>query len=198
MFYPPKPDRIKAAMRAKGYLVFGDPRGYDLNLFGIRTRDVEANTFDDWLGVMYLVGEAWRCFVFPGTTDPGTYWRLHPMNTKGTAILKPGQYRGAFELGTHKGYEALTQKAPMVVYRDGDRDNVLEVDEANTDEGIFGINLHRASAVGPSVDVDKWSAGCQVIQDPIHFAFLVNLAKASAGIFGNSFTYTLLTDQDLS
>lgn len=195
----PAPEAIKAAMRSKGYLVFGnEAKGYDLNLFGIRTDDATANSFNDIVGVMYLCDGQWNCFQFPATTDPGLYWRENPMNIAGTAILKPGQYRGAYMVGEHKGYPALQQKSPMKVYRDDDRDKVLEMDEATLQEGMFGINIHRSSSVKPSTQVDKWSAGCQVLQDPIQFAFLMELAKKSAEIHGNSFTYTLLTEADFT
>jgi len=194
----PTPEAIKAAMRCKRYLVFGDPRGYDLNLFGIRTKDMVANTFNDILGAMYLFDGRWNCFLFPGTTDPGTYWRLNPMNVAGTAVLKPGQYRKAFKLGVHKGYQALVQASPLPVYRDADRDNELELDESLVQTGMFGINLHRASSVKPSTEVDKWSAGCQVLQDPFQFSFLMELAVRSANIYGDGFTYTLLTEGDFS
>lgn len=193
----PTAEAIKAAMRGKGYVVFGnEAKGYDLNLFGIRTDDLNANRFNDVVGVMYLADGQWNCFLFPATTDPGTYWRENPMNVAGTAILKPGQYRGAYMVGEHKGYPALQQKSPMKVYRDADRDNLLEMDESTVQEGMFGINIHRSSSSHASTQVDKWSAGCQVLQDPVQFEFLVALAEKARGIHRNSFTYTLLTEAD--
>lgn len=189
---------VKAVMLSKGYTVFEDPKGYDLNLFGVRTADVQSNTFNDWVGVMYVSEGVWNFFAFPATTDPGLYWRLHPMNVDGTAILKPGQYRGAYKYGIHRGYPALQQQRDVVVYRDNDRDNYLHVDEDTTEKGIFGINIHRASSKAPSKAVDRWSAGCQVLQDPIHFAFLIELVRKSTSIYGNSLTYTLLTENDFT
>lgn len=196
MFYPPDGKAIKAVMRSKGYLVFGGNRGYDLNLFGIRTKNTDANEFNDWVGVMYLESGVWNTFAFPATTDPGTYWRMHPLNVSGVAAVKPAQYRGSHKVGVHKGYPALQQRAPVVVYRDPDRDRLLEMDDSNTEQGMFGINIHRASSHHPSERVDKWSAGCQVLQDPIQFEFLMELARKASSIHGNSFTYTLLTEAD--
>lgn len=198
MFYLPDPTTIKRVMRQKNYVVFGGSRGYDLNLIGVRTKDMTANVFNDWLSVMYLDGDKWILFAFPATTDPGTYYRLHPMNVSGTALLKPGQYRGAYKVGEHKGYVALQQAKPLKVYRDANRDNVLDADESTVQEGMFAINIHRASKSGPSEKVDKWSAGCQVLQDPKHFGFLLNLAMTSSAIYGNSFTYTLLEESDFA
>lgn len=195
----PSPAMIKAAMRRKGYWVFGDQkRGYDLNIFGIRTTDNNANTFNDVIGVMYLSQDQWNCFMFPGTTDPGVYWRTHPMNVDGTAILVPGQYRGSHKLGEHKGYPALQQQKPLKVYRDKDKDEILEMDPDTIKEGMYGINIHRANPSQASSQVDKWSAGCQVIADPFQFEFLMALVKKAASIFGNGFTYTLLEDTDFA
>lgn len=196
MFQAPTAKQIADAMRSKGYKIFANPKGYDLNLFGIRTEHTADNTFNDWVGAMYLDEDRWSCFAFPATTDPGLYWRLHPMNVDGTAMLKPGQYRGAYKVGTHKGYPALQQRAPVKVYRDADRDAELEPDESTVQEGLFGINIHRASSRRPSDTVDKWSAGCQVLQDPLHFDFLMALAGRAAEIYGNSFTYTLIAEAD--
>ncbi len=186
-------------MKEKGYVVFEDEaRGYDLNLVGIRTSDMTANTFNDQLIVMYRAHGQWLLFRFPATTDPGAYYRLHPANVRGTAILKPGQYRGAYELGKHKGYAALRQKKPLTVYRDADRDDVLKTNEGSLETGMFGINIHRAGATATSRKVDRWSAGCQVVADPVHFRFLLELCKKSSEIYGNSFTYTLLTETDFA
>lgn len=194
----PTAEKIKAAMRAKGYVVFGnEERGYDLNLFGIRSNDLSANTFNDTIGVMYRAAGQWVLFAFPATTDPGVYWRENPMNVDGAAILKPGQYRGAYRIGLHKTYPALQQDAPVTVYRDDDRDDALDLSEDTIQTGMFGINIHRASSKQASSQVNRWSAGCQVIADPAHFDFLLSLCKKSRTIYGSSFTYTLLTEEDL-
>ena len=198
MFYVPSGDRLKAVMLSKGYTVFASTKGYDLNLFGVRTGDVEENKFNDWVGAMYLSKGVWNTFAFPATTDPGLYWRQNPMNVNGTAVLKPGQYRGAYKLGEHKGYPALQQSKPLVVYRDFNRDQYLDLDESNTQEGMFGINIHRASSRAPSENVNKWSAGCQVLQDPVQFGFFIELVRKSVSLHGNSFTYTLMTEADFS
>ena len=191
---------VKAAMRKKGYVVFGDQKkGYDLNIFGIRTEDMSSNRFNDVLGVMYLSDGDWNCFMFPGTTDPGLYWRQNPMNVKGTAMLKPNQWRSCWTLGKHHGeYEALVQAKPLTVYRDADRDAVLEPDESKLDTGMFGINIHHASATGASTEVNKWSAGCQVFAEILHFNFFMTLVKKSAALHGPNFSYTLLEEADFA
>ena len=188
--------KIVSAMRAKGYRVFDDPRGYDLNLVGIRTASMRANRFDDWIIVFYLFDGVWNGFAFPGTTDPGTYYRENPMNVRGTAIMKPGQYRRAYRVGRHSGYKALQQKGPITVYRDADRDRLLDTSGVDQESGVYAINIHRANRARASTRVGKWSAGCQVVQDPVHFDFLMALCDRGKDRFGNSFTYTLLEESD--
>ncbi len=62
----------------------------------------------------------------PCTTDPGYHYLQKPMVSRGTAILKEGQHRGSHRLGTHKGYQALTQRIPLPVYRDNTKDKELD------------------------------------------------------------------------
>ncbi len=86
----------------------------------------------------------------------------------------------------------------MSVYRDPDRDSDLDIQDAVSDTGFFGINIHRANESRASVQVDRWSAGCQVLQDPDHFAFLMQLCERQRQKFqsGDAFTYTLLEQLD--
>ncbi len=195
--FPPSVGQIIRHMHRLGHRVFMGARGYDLNIVGIRTPDTAANTFNDWLTLFYLQGKSWVYCAFPATTDPGIYWREHPMNINGTAILKPGQYRGAYEIGTHKGRPALVQKREVTVYRDSDRDALLDVTGAPEQTGFFGINIHQASSHTTSTIVGKWSAGCQVVADHRHHDHLMRMARASARIYGPAFTYTLLASHEL-
>jgi len=87
-------------------------------------------------------------------------------------------------------YEALTQCKPVTVYRDNNKNNIAEV-TTTLDTGMFGINIHRANPKLVSKLIDKWSAGCQVLNDPIQFDYLLTKCKQS-GL--NRFTYTLLNE----
>lgn len=195
MITPPTLDSVLKTMEVLGYAIFtGQP--YDLNLIGIRTADRTSEAWNDWICLAYLIGDRWCWFPMPATTDPGLYWRQHPMNLKGTAILKEGQHRGAFKLGLHRGKEALVQARELTVYRDADRDEELDVG-GEEETGWFGINLHRAAEAGPSTTVGKWSAGCQVPQDVIHYEFLLSLAKKAMQGWP-TLTYTLLKEGELA
>ncbi len=195
-FQCPDVHTIINVMQGKGYRVFENRKGHDLNLVGIRTSSVDANTFNDWVTAFYIFNDDWNFFAFPATTDPGTFYRKEPLNVKGTAVMKPGQYRGAYKIGKHKQYKALEQKKPMTVYRDANRDGRLDTAGMEEDTGNYKTNIHRSNAHRPSVVVGKWSAGCQVLQDPDHFAFLLMLCERSKSKFGNSFTYSLLEEGD--
>ena len=160
---------LQRAVEGKGYKYFtnGD---YNLNIIGIRnsaTANMVTNKFDDTITLSYKVDGEWQYHEFDCTTDPGTHWVENCINDKkGVAILKPGQYPKSHKIRKHQGrYEALGQQNPVTVYRDNNRDDVYNLNQENTDTGLFGINIHRATkyAGKKSSQVDKWSAGCQVI-----------------------------------
>ena len=181
----------------KGYAFFtkGD---YNLNIIGVRHKGAKVtNHFDDCLVVIYnTANEKNVKRVFVCTTLPGKKAMEHPMQIKGTAILKEGQYRGAYKIGYHKGqYKALVQAKPVTVYRDGNKDDKFDLNPLSIDKGIFGINIHKAG--DNSTLVDGWSYGCQVLSKSIDFNALMRLVERSAGIYGNSFTYTLINEEDL-
>ena len=184
----------------KGYVFFN--RGdYNLNIIGVRHKgSAVTNHFDDCLVVIYNTATEKNVKkVFPITTVPGMKAMKHPMASKGTAILKPGQYRGAYKIGYHKGkYKALVQSKPLPVYRDGNKDNKFDLNPTAIDNGIFGINIHKAGdSTKGSTLVDGWSYGCQVFQKNIDFSAFMRLVDRAASLYGNSFTYTLINEEDL-
>ena len=167
---------------------------FHLNLFGIRSPNPQSNSFDDTMGCAYTDKGLWKVHYWPITCDPGTYWLENPMNVSGTAILVPGQYH-AWEIDLHNGsYEALCQRAATVkVYRDDNKDEILDHDVDSEATGYFGINLHRSSTSGESTKVDKWYAGCQVHARLDGFNEMMQLAHKQRDVLGiDVFTYTLM------
>ena len=71
--------------------------------------------------------------------------------------------------------------------------------EENIHEGIYGINIHRATKWEgkKSTQIDKWSAGCQVIAANDDFRAFMKIAYISEKYWGNSFTYTLIESKDI-
>lgn len=186
----------------KGYAYF-TTGAYNLNIIGIRSYQCNkvTNKFDDWFVVIYKDNRgSWHRKIWPCTTEPGLDLMKNPSNKKGTAILVPGQYRGMWRIDMHNGkYKALCQRTkPCKVYRDGNKDDVYDLLPTKIDTGIFGINMHRASRWSEANYIGKYSAGCQVFQSPTDFADMMALAdrQVKAGL-GNSFTYTLIKEEDL-
>jgi hypothetical protein len=102
-------------------------------------------------------------------------------------------------VGMHRGeYEALVQRKPVVVYRDPNKDLLIDKSELRTDKGMYGINIHRSH---PSVEVsqvNKYSAGCQVIQDPKEYKKFMKIVNQAKIMRENVFSYTLFNQKDLS
>lgn len=194
-------DQIEKAVKSKNYVWFDDPenKGFDVNIVGIRNNtpqvaDKVTNLFDDLLSISYKENSKWVYEEWAITTDPGKRAMLEVKNPTGVARLVPGQYRGAYSLGLHKGkYEALRQVKPVKVYRDPDKDMVY--DENKIQEGLFGINIHMAGE--NSTLVENWSEGCQVFKTKTGFIRFRTICRKAAEIHGPFFTYTLIESTDI-
>lgn len=173
---------LKDRFKAKGYI------WPQFHLIGTRSKADKPNAFDD---IFYLIVGA-EMKIYTGTTNPGVYWQTNfDAKKEGVAVLKPGQYIDKWLLGLHRGeYQAWTQALPVTVYRDADKDGKSEV-TANEETGIFGINIHQANKKWTSTVIDKWSAGCQVLNNPLQYAEFISLSDETTQKF---FTYTLLDE----
>ena len=190
-------DQIEKAIKAKGYAWFEGAKDFDLNIVGVRnsaTGNAVTNAFDDVITVSYKVNGIWAYNEWANTTDPGTKGVKEFHNAAGVARLVEGQYRGSHTIGLHQGkYEALKQQKPVKVYRDANKD--MTYDESKIQEGIFGINIHKAGT--DSTYVENWSEGCQVFKKSANFESFMVLARKAAAIHGKSFTYTLIESSDI-
>jgi hypothetical protein len=192
-------EKIKEVYAQKGYTFFenGD---YNLNIIGLRKKpDVFDNRFSDTLLVIYKVKGEWQILERPWTTKPGTFGGvLSPITVlgiTGTAVLKEGQYRRAWQFidnftNWHQS-PCFWQVLPITVYRDGDRDLVFDRDMPQQ-TGLFGINLH---AMGFVNQINNWSIGCQGSMWQ-YFKDLVEVARISSKLYGDRFSYTLLHEND--
>ena len=184
----------------KGYVYF-NKGNYNLNIIGVRSNQNNkvTNKYDDCLVVIYNTNTGWKRQIYSITTEPGSSLMKAPSNAKGTAILAPGQYRGTYKIDKHRGkYDALCQRnKPVKVYRDNNRDAIYDYNPKNIETGMFGINIHRSNEFWTRATVDNYSAGCQVFNDPKEFNSFMYLVKKAANIYGNCFTYTLITEEDI-
>lgn len=192
-------NKYKEAMNHKGYAFFerGD---YNLNIIGLRNDSQKADVFDDCISMLYKIDDEWVVDTYVATTEPGERILKRPINSKGTAILVPGQYRSTYKIDTHGGkrkYTALCQRSGEVkVWRDNNRDG--EPDYVGPiDEGRYGINIHRHFGSDEREYTGGVSAGCQVFQSSKDFYEFMDTCNRAADKWGNSFTYTLLDEADL-
>jgi hypothetical protein len=203
-------ERLKAIFQAKGYAFFDNGRPFNLNCLAIRAQAANQATdlYNDWLGIATRDAQG-RPVVewYRATTDPGRAHMTQPVFAEavrgGTAILVPGQYRGAYCLGFHGWgnyrHQALVQCLPLPVYRDRNRDSTLDFDARTITTRLYGINIHASVLQGESEQIGRFSAGCQVFataQD-YHSARKWWNAQVNAGL-GTRFTYTLLEEADLA
>lgn len=187
--------------KTKGYAYF-TKGNYNLNIIGVRNSEREiTNLFDDILVVIYNSGKDQKPIrkLYKITTEPGLYYmKEHILNNAGAAILVPAQYRGCWKIGMHKGTQrALVQVKPVKVYRDGNKNDIYDMNPETIENGIFGINIHRASKEGITRNINKYSAGCQVFNSVQDFTSFMYLCDKQAELYGNSFTYTLVNEDDL-
>lgn len=182
---------ILRRLETLGYKTFKSV-DYDLNLIGIRNPNRRAGRFDDLFVVVYKEGFDFIEERYVCTTEAGLDQHLNPSNSKGVAVLKPGQYRGVYCLDLHrKKYEALCQRnGKVTVYRDNNRDS--KSDYTNEESGYFGINIHRAHHNKIAQSTNVYSAGCQVIQNPADFARLIALCHLQVSAGYHKFSYTLI------
>ena len=196
-------DFIQYAFANMGYAFFTKGH-YNLNIFGVRANEKKANYFDDVLAQVYKDDkDKWVIDLFRATTDPGKATLKNPSlyadPGKGTAIYVPGQYRGVYKIGMHRGkYKALKLDGKIKVYRDSNKDEILDFDPKTIEEGNFGCNIHHAGE--DSAVVETWSAGCQVIKSMKEWnrfmATVYKCADAWSGRDKERFTYTLFTEDE--
>lgn len=160
----------------------------ELNLFGIRSKDMLVDEFNDTLGAAYLDEfNNQQCIVVKGSTKPGYYWLKNKLgNINGTFILCPGFYRDCWQLGKHKGqYEALVQKGNGIFkgWRDNDSDGELDY-SGKIYNDVTGLNWHTTSFVNDKEMVGAYSAGCQVTQDDLDYLLLLAIWKKHFKYFG--------------
>jgi len=188
---------VISSVEGQGYEL--DKRPFKLNVVGIRNL---ANTmpeeFQDEIAYFYFdnngkpVGSVAR-----GTTSPSVFFLQNPMVSSGTAILKQGQYKDSYAVGLHAGkYLALVQVKPVTVIRDKDRNSYLDF-FSDTQTGLFGINIHRASrGKNNEAIIGEDSAGCQVYMYEADFDAMMSMANKSRQMYGNKFTYTLIDKRE--
>jgi hypothetical protein len=125
-----------------------------------------SDGFDDFVGLVFHDGKS---VLFKGTTDPGENDYQH------VARAVPGFYDRAYKLGMHQGrYTAFVNHGwtPVAFTRPHAKDPSY-VNKVT----FIGLNVHRAHPGVVVDEVDSYSAGCLVVQDPKDFAQMLLLAQ---------------------
>lgn len=139
------PEPLRLA-QAAGLPVFATP--WDANLIVLRRSAEPLDTYDGLVTLSWVEpGGAWRTVSARAATRPGTHYLRRPMNAGGTACLVPGQNPSSHELGLHKGTPALVQTRPVRVWRDADRDAILDVGPGDVVyDDASGVNVHECAS----------------------------------------------------
>ena len=173
---------------ARGFKTFKGK--YDLNIIACRNMLERPDTFQDTIHVVYW-DQKWIEYVYPCTTHAGQHYLLNPSRSSGVAILKHDhQYRSSFKIGMRSsGYECLIPCKDIPVWRDGNRDEVIDYGGADHDSA--GIQIHRANASNTSLRIGRYSAGCVVLQTGFN-DFMDLCHKQVQNRKGSTFTLTIL------
>lgn len=168
------------------------PEGYWL--LGVRSNEDDPNKYDD--KVYLFVGEHF-INVMNATTNPGTpilQGGFLKYNKVGAAVVKGDEwYYDVWAYGLHMGkMPALKQVGNMKVFRDGDMDLKSE-ENGNYIEGVYGINFHTCNyditKAFEGVNINTWSAGCQVVSNVERYSMVINMIKNQKRI-----TYCLINE----
>lgn len=150
-------------------------------ILGVQSIEDEYNVFDD---KFYLFKGEKFIMVTSGTTNPGAsaLQNYQKYNSKGAFVIKTNWWHyGLWSFGYHNSkMPALKQKAEVIGFRDGNKDNKSEQIGEEV-KGKFGINFHTVSYNHKTSFwrrlIGGWSAGCQVINDVDDYYKILNLVK---------------------
>lgn len=192
---------LKETMAKMGYVWFEDKP----NVIAVRTALQVPDIFNDLYFIVYKENGVEKMYSSIVTVDPGVTYQVKPLNPKGCAAIAPGQYIDAYQLGFHQGKEnhrAFIQIGKIKVYRDNDKDGILELDPDTIEEGMFGCNQHGARVedkTGHVIDrankIGPWSAGCTVQERWSKKEEACDIVEKNYGKI--KFSYTVLEEKDL-
>ncbi|MCA0050650.1 glycoside hydrolase family protein [Mesorhizobium sp. B283B1A] len=192
-------DSVVAYMLAQGYWIARHPEQKNIvyvegaNTDGTLNNDA-PNMFNDVRIVFSLSNDGVPHYqAWEGTTEPGTYWTIHPMNKKGAARIAFNQYK-SWSVGYHhptkpSKHEALIQVASVDVFRDLNQDYERTGDKI--DSGLFAINQHWGYDM-PKNDLGNSSAGCLVGRSKAGHRDFMDLIKQDPR-YGASSAYKFMT-----
>jgi hypothetical protein len=183
-----------------GYPVF-EKGNYNLNFGIVRASNRVADSFDDVMYLLFKKDNTWQLHLFPATADPGLDHLKNPVFPEaikgGSAILADGYYRNLWQCGYFKGTKALIPRTRVWVYRDMNRDNVLDMDKRTLQNMDAGILVHRSFQGQKAERVGRSSAGCQVTELATDMDMIWDICKIAEGIWGVGTSYAVIDESSL-
>lgn len=180
-------------MESKGYKVRALNIVYFEGLDADDMKTVNDDRLDYWNDTRTIIRNNGDVLMScSATTEPGRYYRLNRMNPSGAAQLAFGQYLDAWQIGDHKGQDALVQCGKLTVYRDDNEDGIRAGDKVYVGDDFY-INQHTTSNA-PDM-IGRWGAGCLVGKYPGTHEKFMSICK-SMGL--KTFDTTLLSASDFS
>ncbi|MBK6979875.1 MAG: hypothetical protein IPH28_24565 [Cytophagaceae bacterium] len=161
-------EKIINVMTSKGYRIYDtDTIDWNLNIVGIRNKNLRPEQFDDTLAVFHKFKGTWYIYYYPITTDPSLHYLKNPIHRRGTAILMEGQYNGAYCIDKHRGlYDALCQRLGDVKYLEIIIVMLPQLNPATIEVPVRSINIHkRFNNDTDNFNHRAYSAGCQVFME---------------------------------
>jgi hypothetical protein len=131
---------------------------------------------DSWNDVRSIIGNDGRVYLCAtATTEPGWYYRQNRMNPQGAAQVAFGQYLDCWEIGDHRGQDALIQCGRIKVFRDNNEDGSRSGDPVDVGAD-FGINQHTTTNAPDTVS--RHSAGCLVGKYPASHSKFMSICRS--------------------
>ena len=129
-------NNYKAIAIKEGFEIFeADYKDCNINIWGVRSKNRIAGTFDDLMIVFWKYNGVWHQETFKITTDPSDISLINTTHKLGCAIVKKGQYKGIWKLDFHKDrkdHPALRQVKEITVYRDFNKNDVLDIPDVKS------------------------------------------------------------------
>lgn len=191
--------QLKSALINMGY-IWNEKQG-QLNCIWERTNDEITNKFTDLLHITFMgPNNVGQILTIPATTKPGLKGSILEPTTvagvTGTAIIKPGQYKDAWEFRDNdkefSSYPYFKQVGQVDYWRDGNKDTHVDHVQ-DQDKKVFGTHWHRMSqnnTYGSGL-INNWSLGCMGAAEP-EFEKILPLVRIHVKTYGPKFTGTVI------
>jgi len=169
---------------------------YNLNIIFARNNVFKLDKYNDSMILIWKNPSGkYKTFITEATTLPGKHYLNNPVKREGCGVIALQQVRAGWVIGKHKGKKALIQNREISIYRDGNKDNILDLDPETfeTVKSSSGFNIHYANKrlIYPG-RIGKASAGCMVVPFSPAYDFFIRMCEVSAERFGNAFTVTII------